>query len=123
MRKLKKSNKKWIWLAVELYSQKVKEFFVGSRYNSSFENFSKNIEHIDAKTYATDARDSYNFINPKNHVVGKLYIYTVEYTNRLLRHYLARFVRKIYCVSKSFSMIIYSLYLFYFKHLLSSINF
>lgn len=96
---------------------------MGSRDNTSFENLSKNIEHIDAKIYATDAWDSYNLINPENHIVGKSYTYTVERTNRLLRHYLARFARKTYSVSKSFPMIIYSLYLFCFKHILSSIYF
>ena len=93
------------------------------RDNSSFENLSKNIEHIDVKTYATDALDSYNFVNPKNHIFCKLYTYNVERTNRFLHNYLARFARKAYCVSKSFPMIIYSLYLFPFKHLLPPISF
>ena len=91
--------------------------------NSSFENLSKNIEHIDTKTYAPDALDFYNLINPKNHTVGKLYTYIVESTNLVLHNYLARFARKTYCVSKPFPTIIYSLYLFYFKHLLNSITF
>ena len=62
-------------------------------------------------------------LNAKNYVIGKLYTYTVERTNRLLRHYLARFARKTYCVYKSFPMIIYSIYLSCFKHFLPSITF
>ena len=61
---------------------KIKGFFVGARDNSAFENLSKSIEHIDAKTYATEAWDSYNLINPKNHIIGKSNTYAVERTNR-----------------------------------------
>ena len=110
-------------MAVERYSAKIKGFFVGDRDNSAFENLSKSIEHIDAKTYATDAWGSYSLINPKNHIIGKSNTYTVERTNRLLRHYLARFARKTYSVSKSLDMIFYSLYLFCFRNLISSIFF
>ena len=110
-------------MAVERYSQNIKGFFVGARDNSAFENLSKNIEHIDEKIYATDARDSYNLINPKKHITGKSNTYTVERTNRLLLYYLARFARKTYSVSKSLDMIFYYLYLFYFRHLFSSIFF
>ena len=120
---LKKSNKKWIWLSVERYSQNIKGFFVGAIDNSAFENLSKNIEHIDEKIYATDARDSYNLINPKKHTTGKSNPYTVERTNRLLRYYLSRFSRKTYSVYKFLDMIFYSLYLFCSRHLFSSIFF
>ena len=99
---LKKSNEKWIWLAVKRYSQKIRGPFMGSRDNSSFENLSKDIEHIDSKTYATHARDFYKLINRKSHIVGKLYTYTVEGTNLVLRHYLAHFVRETYCLSTLF---------------------
>ncbi len=61
-------------MAVERYSQNIKDFFVGAIDNSAFENLSKNIENIeniDEKIYATDARDSYNLINPKKHITGK----------------------------------------------------
>lgn len=58
----KKIKKKWIWLAVERTSQKIKGFYVGARNTTSFEMLSKRISHIDV----TDAWDSYNLINPKN---------------------------------------------------------
>ena len=110
-------------MAVERYSQNIKGFFFGARDNSAFENLSKNIEHIDAKIYAIDARDSYNLINPKKHTTGKSNTYTVERTNRLLRYYLSRFTCKTYSVSKFLDMIFYSLYLFCSRHLFSSIFF
>lgn len=47
--------------------------------------------------------------------MGKAYTYTVERTNRFLRHYLARFVRKSYSSSKSVFMVELSVYLFIYK--------
>ena len=114
----RRKDKKWIWLAVERASQKIREFYVDSREASSFEKLSQNIQRLNVKTYATDAWESYNLIDPKKHIVGKAHS-----TNRLLRHYLARFARKAYYVSKSLNMIFYSLYLFSFRHLLPSIYF
>jgi IS1 family transposase len=51
-------------------------------------------------------------IDPAKHIIGKAHTFTVERTNRLLRHYIARFARKSYSVSKSFSMISNSILLF-----------
>lgn len=96
---------------------------MGSRETSSFEKLSQNLQGLNVKKYATDAWKAYNLIDPKKHIVGKAHTYTVERTNRLLRHYLARFARKTYSISKSLDMIFYSLYLFSFRHLLPSISF
>ena len=119
----KKSNKRWIWLAVERTSHQIKGFYVGSRSAFSFKKFLQKISHLDVKTYAKDAWKAYNLIDPKKHITGKVHTYTVERTNRLLRHYLARFARKTYSISKSFDMILYSLSLFCFPHYLPSICF
>jgi insertion element IS1 protein InsB len=72
----------------------------------------QNISHIDAKIYATDGWESYNLIDRAKRIVGKAHTFTVERTNRLLRHYLARFARKTYCWSKSLEMIENSVLLF-----------
>ena len=75
---LKKSNKKWIWLAVERASQKIRGFYVGSRETSSFEKLSQIIQRLNVETYATDAWESYNLIDPKKHIVGKAHTYTLR---------------------------------------------
>lgn len=51
---LKKTNKLWVWTAVERITQITKGFYVGSRETTSFEKLSKNIDHIEPKIYATD---------------------------------------------------------------------
>ncbi len=110
-------------MAVERATQQIKGFYVGSRNTSCFKKFFQKISHLNVKTFATDAWKAYNLLTPEKHITGKCYTYTVERTNRLLRHYLARFSRKTYSISKSFDMILYSLYLFCFRYLLSSIYF
>lgn len=109
-------------MAVERATQEIKGFFVGSRGISSFECLSKNIENIDAKVYATDDWESYNLISPRKRIIGKAHTYTVERTNRLLRHYLARFTRKSYSVSQSLAMIVNSLYVWVFRELIPSLS-
>lgn len=105
-------------MAVERETQEIKGFFVGSRETSSFEKLSKSIDNIDAKVYASDGLEAYNLIHPQKHLVGKAHTYTVERTNRLLRHYLARFARKSYSVSQRLSMIVNSLYVWVFRDLI-----
>ena len=114
----KKSNKLWIWTAVERKTKEIKGFFVGSRETSSFEKLSNCISNINADFYASDGLEAYNLINPKKHLIGKKYTYTVERCNRLMRHYLARFSRKSYSVSQKLYMVVYSLYIWIFRNLI-----
>jgi insertion element IS1 protein InsB len=116
-----KKNEIWIWLAVERSKQEIKGFFVGNRSYKSFEKLSEIIGNINTKKYATDDYGAYGIINPTKHIVGKAHTFTVERTNRRLRHYLARFVRKSYSVSQSIHMVVNSLYVWVFKHLIPSL--
>ena len=95
-------------------TKKLVGFHVGDRSSKSFENLCKNISHIDARLYATDQYSVYDIIPKHKRLVGKAHTYTVERMNRLLRHYLARFARKTYCLSRSLSMICFSVSLFSF---------
>ena len=72
---------------------------------------------MDIKTekYASDNYEAYDLLPDKKHLWGKAHTYTVERTNRRLRHYLARLVRKTYCYSKSEEMLYLSVILFMFK--------
>ena len=46
---LKKSNKLWVWTAVERKTKEIKGFFVGSRETASFEKLSERISNINAE--------------------------------------------------------------------------
>ena len=112
-----------MWTAVERKTKQLVGFFVGDRSSNSFEKLCENISHIDAKFYATDKYSVYDVIPKSKHLVGKAHTYTVERMNRLLRHYLARFVRKTFCWSKSLYMISSSVLLFSQRSSISSIRF
>ena len=102
----------WLWTAVDRATKSLVGFQIGTRETKYFKKLLNKISHIDAKLYATDNWHAYNLIDSSKHLVGKAHTYTVERTNRLIRHYLARFARKTYCYSKSLQMIKYSLLLF-----------
>jgi insertion element IS1 protein InsB len=103
---------------VERETKNLSVFNLEHEKQSTLKDFRKKIAHIDAEIYATDGWESYDLIDPAKHVIGKAHTFTVERTNRLLRHYIARFARKSYSVSKSFSMISNSILLFaYLKSL------
>jgi len=115
-------NEIWIWLAVERKNQQIKGFYVGDRSSESFDKLFNRTPHIEPRFYATDDYGTYDIINPDNHIVSKAETYTVERTNRRLRHYLARFVRKSYCVSQSIEMVANSLYVWVFRHLIPKLS-
>ena len=114
----KKSNKLWVWTAVERKTKEIKGFFVGSRETSSFKKLSERISNINVDFYTSDELDAYNLIAPKKHLVGKKHTYTVERCNRLMRHYLSRFARKSYSVSQKLYMVVFSLYVWVFRSLI-----
>ncbi|MDR2437493.1 MAG: hypothetical protein LBD17_05475 [Endomicrobium sp.] len=66
--------------------------------------------HLDVNKYCSDWYEAYNIITQNHHLCGKAHMYTVERTNRRLRYYLARLVRKTYCFSKSKEMLCLLLY-------------
>ena len=111
-----------MWLAVEREKQEIKGFFVGDRSLRSFERLSEITEHVNPKAYATDDYGTYEIINPNMRLIGKEHTYTVERTNRRLRHYLARFVRRSYSVSQNKEMVANSLYVWVFRHLIPKLS-
>ena len=87
-------------------------FQIGTRETKSFQKLANKISHIDTRFYASDHWHAYGLIKPRKHLVGKAHTYTVVQMNCLLHYYLARFVRKTYCYSKSLQMIKFSVLLF-----------
>ncbi|MBQ6854941.1 MAG: IS1 family transposase, partial [Alphaproteobacteria bacterium] len=81
------------------------------------------IEHIETEKYASDYWKPYEWLPENKHLWGKAHTYTVERTNRRIRHYLARLVRKTYCFSKSIHMLDDSILLFRYKNSINSIPF
>ncbi len=95
---------------------------MGDRSLKSFEKLSEITAYVTPEAYATDDYGTYEIINPNMRIIGKEHTYTVERTNRRLRHYLARFVRRSYSVSQSIEMVANSLYVWVFRHLIPKLS-
>ena len=98
-------------------------YHIGTRGLEDFEKLYSKIDHIETKYYSSDYWKAYNLLPENQHLWGKAHTYTVERTNRRLRHYLARLTRRTYCFSKSAEMLEASLTLFVYKDILLCMNF
>lgn len=95
-------------------------FSVGSRGKKAFKKLYNEIRKYKVKKYATDKWKIYKKILPKTkHIIGKAYTFTIESLNANVRHYLARFRRKTRCYSKMPYMVELSLFLLFFKKVIT----
>ena len=103
---LKKSNKRWIWIALCRRPRQIVAYYVGDRSEKSCRQFWQRIP-VGYKTCTTysDFWNAYQTVFPdaSHHSVGKEIGQTahVERWNNTLRQRLARFVRKTLSFSKS----------------------
>ena len=102
-----KTDKIWIWTAVNHYLLGILAMEIGDRSGKTFEKLWARIKVWDCRRYLTDGYCVYvNFINPKKHLVQpKTRMTRVEGENTRLRHYLARLHRATLCYSKSKEML------------------
>jgi IS1 family transposase/transposase-like protein len=103
---LKKSNKRWVWIALCRRTRQIVAFYIGARDEASCRQLWQRIPaaYKDCCTYS-DFWEAYQkvFTTGKHHSVGKESGQTahVERWNNTLRQRLARFVRKTLSFSKS----------------------
>ncbi len=119
---LKKSEKRWIWIALCRRTRQVVAYYIGDRSAQSCRNLWKRIPAAYKKLHSySDFWDAYQkvFSTETHQSVGKESGETnhVERWNNTLRQRLARFVRKTLSFSKSdiFHEIVLKLYIFYYN--------
>lgn len=115
----KKSNKIWIWTAVNHWRAGILAWVVGDRSSKTFKHLWYIVQCWQSFWYVTDGYAVYpQLIEAASHLVSKTYMTRVEGENTRLRHYLARLHRKTLCYSKSVEMLKYSirLLLHYLKY-------
>ena len=119
---LKKSEKRWIWIALCRRTRQVVAYFIGDRSEASCRELWKRIpeDYKGCRSYSDFWETYQNVFSPETHQsVGKESGLTnhVERWNNTLRQRLARFVRKTLSFSKSddFHEIVLKLYLFYYN--------
>ena len=103
---LRKSNKRWVWIALCRRTRQVVAYYIGDRSEKSCRQLWRRIpESYKSCTTYSDFWDAYRQVFPaqSHHSVGKETGQTahVERWNNTLRQRLARFVRKTLSFSKS----------------------
>ena len=106
----RKTNKIWVWTAVNHYLSGILAIQIGDRSGQTFALLWKRIQNWNTRRYLTDRYCVYaNYIEAKRHlVIPKTQLTRVEGENTRLRHYLARLHRNTLCYSKSIQMLKYS---------------
>jgi len=119
---LKKSEKRWIWIALCRRTRQVVAYYIGDRSEKSCRQLWQRIPPVYKKLNSySDFWEAYQkvFASETHQSVGKESGETahVERWNNTLRQRLARFVRKTLSFSKSddFHEIVLKLYLFYYN--------
>ncbi len=119
---LKKSEKRWVWIALCRRTRQVVAYYIGDRSAQSCRNLWKRIPPAYKKLHSySDFWDAYQkvFSSKTHQSVGKESGETshVERWNNTLRQRLARFVRKTLSFSKSdiFHEIVLKLFIFYYN--------
>jgi len=95
--------------------QEVIGFSVGSRGKKAFRALIRQIPKYPTEYYGTDDWKIYRELPQGKHCVGKKHTTQIESLNANVRHYLARFRRRIRCYSKMPYMVELSLFLLFFK--------
>ena len=120
----KKTNKIYVWLAVDRVRNKVTDFEVTtSRDFSAYLPMALRLEEsYDIEISCSDYNDVYGkYKIAQKHCMTKAETSLVESFNSQLRHYLARFNRKTKRYSKAIDMIKNSILMLFNKELLLSI--
>ena len=107
----RKSDKIWVWTAIDHYTSGILAIQIGDRSGQTFEKLWQRIKKWESRRYITDGYCVYaNYISSERHLVlPKIQLTRVEGDNTRLRHYLARLHRATLCYSKSKEMLWYSI--------------
>jgi IS1 family transposase len=98
----RKSNQRWLWLAIEHESRVVLAFAFGRRTDEVFSELKSLLTPYGITTFYTDAWGAYDRNLPAaNHVVGKSDTQRIERKNLTLRTRVKRLARRTICFSKS----------------------
>src|SRR6186713_447183 len=113
----KKKNKLWIWLAFDRSGQRLIDWECGNRDAATLNRLLERLKPWSVKLYCTDDYGPYHTLLPVGrHYIGKDETVAIERVNSRLRHWFARFRRRICVVSKALEMVDATIALFAAYH-------
>lgn len=97
----KKSNQRWIWLAVEHSTNIVLAYVFGRRKDDVFKDLKALLKPLNIQRYYTDDWGAYERNIPASqHEIGKQNTQKIERKNLNLRTWIKRLTRRTICFSK-----------------------
>lgn len=110
-----KNRSVWIVYALERDTKRVVSFNVGSRTNKTLQTVIKTLELSEAKRIYTDKLQNYQYlINKSIHCISIYGTNHIERKNLTLRTHLKRLNRKTICFSRSLTILVAYLQLYFF---------
>jgi IS1 family transposase/transposase-like protein len=101
----KKSNQRWLWLAIDHNTGETIAFVFGRRKDEVFLKLKKLLEPFHISKYYTDNWGSYSKnLDEDKHEIGKRNTQTIERKNLTLRTRVKRLTRRTICFSKMVKM-------------------
>jgi insertion element IS1 protein InsB len=98
----KKSQQRWLWHAIDHQTGVVLAYVLGTRQDEVFLQLKALLAPFGIHHFYTDGADVYNrYIEPQQHIIGKIQTQKIERKHLTFRTRLKRFVRKTICFSKS----------------------
>ena len=87
---------------------------LGNRDIATFRRLYNKVKHLTHCTFYTDDWDAFAAVLPgERHVVGKAHTACIERDNSNIRHHLSRFARRTKVISRSETMVDYTLRIWY----------
>jgi insertion element IS1 protein InsB len=101
----KKSNQRWLWLAIDHETREVLAFTFGARKDVVFRELQALLEPFGINMFYTDDWGAYERnLNPDQHTISKTNTQAIERKNLTLSTRIKRLCRKTICFSKSVAM-------------------
>ena len=98
----KKSNQRWLWLAINHYTSELLAYTLGPRTDTSLIQLKRLLAPFNITTYFTDGLGAYQrALPPEQHVIGKRNTQKIERLFLTFRTRIKRLARKTICFSKS----------------------
>ena len=112
----KKSNPLWLVYAIDKKYKKVISFCIGKRTNKTLHSAIKTIINSNPEKIHTDKLKNYQYLIPEEiHETKRFGTNSIERKNLSIRIHLKRFNRKTICFSKSVSVLISILKIYFWS--------
>jgi insertion element IS1 protein InsB len=112
----KKKNTMWLVYSIEKETKQVTNFYIGKRNNKTLNTVIKTLLNSKTSKISTDKLKNYQYLIPKElHSTKRFSTNHIERENLNIRTHLKRFQRKTICFSRSISITLAILKIYFWR--------